>query len=335
MQEFNKCTMSLFCGRQLVLQAIISPLLRHRFNPITLCADHPSPRNYLQYFSRLILQRSCHSETQLEESKRKWTTEFVDSALEKIRSEDKTFYSVSLKEVMKKLQCLSSANISADQIANLMKESPHFLKGKNMEPILKVLQDQGFEGSGIYEILLSFGRITDEDPTELSALLVFLRSIYRTDRKFTRVVTTHPEVLSLIPAKINARVNTLQELFKSDDVLELTIMSPHIIFEDMVTIQDKFDYVFHTMGISQRQMMYSNMFNYSLLHIQTRHVFLERAGFYKKIKKEKGEINSNPLLQDILGLGDKVFAKKFGKMTEQDYKTFAKYFAQEVETYME
>lgn len=58
-------------------------------------------------------------------------------------------------------------------------------------------------------------------------------------------------------------------------------------------------------------------------------------GFIRKSRKKKGEINSNPLLQDILGLSDKVFAKKFGKMTEQDYKTFAKYFAQEVETYME
>lgn len=90
-----------------MLQVIISPFLRHGCNPVTLCANRPSHRIYLQYLLRLIPQRSCHSETQLEESKRKWTTEFVDSALEKIRSEDKTFYSVSLKEVIKKLASMS------------------------------------------------------------------------------------------------------------------------------------------------------------------------------------------------------------------------------------
>ena len=135
----------------------------------------------------------------------------------------------------------------------------------------------------------------------------------------------------MIPDKINARLKTLQELFKSDDVLELTIKSPQIIFEDFETIQEKFDYVFHTMGISQRQMVFSNMFNYSLRHIQTRHAFLERAGFFKKIKKDKGEINTNPLLQDIVGLSDKTFARKFGDMTELDYQTFTKYFALEIE----
>lgn len=319
--------MSLFFGRRCLLQRIMSPLLRD----LDKCGQQKNNPFLLQYHVYYLCLKSCHSKTQPGKIVKNWTPDIVNGILEKLRSEDKTFYSVSLKEAVEKVRFLSNAKVPHDRIEFLLNEAPHFLQGRNMEPVVKVLQDHGFKGPHICDILISFGSITKEDPSELSALLMFLRKIYRTDRKFIKAITSSPGILSVIPDKINARLKTLQELFKSDDVLELTIKSPQIIFEDFETIQDKFDYVFHTMGISQRQMVFSNMFNYSLRHIQTRHAFLERAGFFKKIKKDKGEINTNPLLQDIVGLSDKTFARKFGDMTEQDYQTFAKYFALEIE----
>ncbi|XP_061184593.1 uncharacterized protein LOC133192614 [Saccostrea echinata] len=323
--------MSFRYGRRLIGRAILSSYL-HRGCELS---HNLNLGNYLQstyYAGSFPFQNnSGDSKPQQEVPEKKWSLEYAGGVLEKIRSKDKTFYSVSIKDVIQRIQRLEAAQLSGEQIEWLMEESPYFLQGKNTEPIVNMLQDHGLGGRSICVILLSYGRVTDEDPSVLSDLLMFLRKIYKTDRKFNKAITACPGILSVTPAKITAKINELQELFKSNDVLELTVQSPDILFEDLDTIQEKFDYVYHTMGISQRQMMYSDMFNYPLLHIQTRHAFLDRAGFYKKIKKHKGEINTNPLLQDILGLSDKSFARKYGNMSELDYKTFSQYFALELE----
>ncbi|XP_056010083.1 transcription termination factor 4, mitochondrial-like isoform X2 [Ostrea edulis] len=326
--------MSLFSARQIILQAdVFSPYLQKGWKSLFGKVDHINLKKYTLYLGSVYIQKKCcHNEANPGESAKKWTPAFAGSVLEKMRAEDKTFYSVSVKDVIQKLQCLSNAQLPADEIEELIRESPYFLQGKNIEPVINVLQEHGFEGRSIFDIFMSYSRITDEDPSNLFDSLMFMRKLYKTDRRFNNALTACPEMLTLTKTEINGRIRALQDLFKSDDVLDLTVRSPHIFFEDFETVQEKFDYVFHTMGISQRQMMYSDMFNYPLLHMQTRHTFLERAGFYKKIKKDKGEINTNPLLQDILRLSDKVFAKKFGNMTELDYKTFAQYFVIELDS---
>jgi hypothetical protein len=321
--------MSLF-----ILRAdVILPYLRRGWKSLFEKADHINLQKYTLYSGSLCIQKKCcHTESRPEKYIKKWTPEFAESILEKFRAEDKTFYSLSVKDVIQKLQCLSNAQLPAQEIKELVKKSPYFLQGRNMESIINVLQEHGFEGQSLLDIFLSYSRITDEDPANLSNSLTFIRKLYKTDSRFNKALTACPKILTLSKTRINGRITALQELFKSDDVLELTVKSPHIFFEDFETVEEKFDYVFHTMGISQRQMVCSDMFNYPLLHIQTRHTFLERAGFYRKIKKHKGEINTNPLLQGILRLGDKAFAKKFGNMTELDYKTFAQYFVVELDS---
>ena len=57
-------------------------------------------------------------------------------------------------------------------------------------------------------------------------------------------------------------------------------------------------------------------------HIHARHMFVVRAGFFKKVKNKEAQIDYNPTLDKILDPSDEEFARTFGGMTVTDYQAF-------------
>ncbi|KAK3092093.1 hypothetical protein FSP39_025122, partial [Pinctada imbricata] len=202
---------------------------------------------------------------------------------------------------------------------------------QDLDEVLNLLSEFGFSWKMIQNILQGYSSIVRKDRTKLKDTIEYLQNAFRNEQKLNGTIIANPGILSADSDYIAARLEMLGEWFKHSDVLNLLYKCPSVLFDDVTELQEKYEYVHHVMGISQRQILYSNLFEHSLLHIQARHMFLVRAGFFKKIKKDKGQIDSNARLQDIIDSSDRKFASKFGGMSEQDYICFVEYFQREKE----
>ena len=252
--------------------------------------------------------------------------------LRSLREADVTFYSIHISDVQKRIQALLDSGCTLQQCQNLFMENGYLLKSESFFDYLTLLSESGFNEKLIYRTLSGYGQIVDKDIEKVKATIEHLRKILKSVQSFRNAISVNPGILSLDANIINGRLSILHGWFKQSDSITLIENCPSVLFDEVQVLQDKFDYVHHAMGVSQRQMLYSRLFEHSLFHIQARHTFLVRAGLFKKINKDKGQINTNPMLQDILDTSDAVFAKRFGGMEEIDYKCFVEYFKMEIAT---
>lgn len=257
--------------------------------------------------------------------------EAVKTIYEECKKKDVMIESLGTKHIRSCLIYLTDMNLHIKEVQELMIRSPKVFVSQNLQSTTKFLREYGFSPKQVASIFKRFPDIFDVEFTVISELLESLRKLGFYDVQLLKLVSYNPDIISLRREEIVSRVNELKTLFKSRDILHLIAKSPFILTEDVGQIHSKFNYVFSEMGIAQRQMMYSNLFSHSLGHIRTRHQFLTRAGLYKKVAKDKGEINKNPLLQDILDRNDASFARKFGNMSELEFHTFGKMFEKEME----
>ncbi|XP_064602520.1 transcription termination factor 4, mitochondrial-like [Liolophura sinensis] len=208
---------------------------------------------------------------------------------------------------------------------NMLVSSPNLLKRSKtqMSKLVDLFLVYGFTNNQTALILKS-GVATSMKTNRLKEGFDAFRKIGMRDQKLPRILSNFPELLTQDPSALTHRVTLLKELFKTDDIVPLIVGSPNIVFEDWSNILKLFRYVFFDMGIKQRQMVTSKLFSYSLNFVRTRHIFLVRAGFHVRPRKEDDPVrNTNPRLSDILDTSDAHFAKMFGHMSLKDYKAFA------------
>lgn len=257
--------------------------------------------------------------------------EAVNTIYGECTKKDVMIQSFGTEHIRSCLIYLTDMNLHIKEVQELMILSPKIFVSQNLQSTTEFLREYGFSPKQVASIFKCFPDILDMDFTVISKLLESLRKLGFYDVQLLKLVSYNPDIISLRTEEIVSRVNELKALFKSRDILNLIAKSPFILTEDIAQIHSKFNYIFSEMGITQRQMMYCNLFSHSLGHIRTRHQFLMRAGLYKKVAKDKGEINKNPLLQDILDRNDAEFARKYGNMSELEFHTFGKMFEKEME----
>lgn len=257
--------------------------------------------------------------------------EAVKTIYGECKKKDVMIQSLGTEHIKSCLIYLTDMNLHIKEVEELMIRSPKVFVSQNLQSTTEFLREYGFSPKQVASIFKRFPDILDVDFTVISDLLESLRKLGFYDVQLLKLVSYNPDIISLRTEEIVSRVNELRTLFKSRDILHLIAKSPFVLTEDIGQIHSKFNYVFNEMGITQRQMMYSNIFSHSLGHIRTRHQFLTRAGLYKNVAKDKGEINKNPLLQDILDSNDAKFARKYGNMSKLEFHTFGKMFEKEME----
>lgn len=238
---------------------------------------------------------------------------------------DKMVLSLSEQDISKCIRFLEGIEMPPTNIQKLLASHPEILwiEEKTWEVILTFLSTYGLSNDILCQILEKFPTILQLPPRALNSVIESLRQIGIYDQSLQQIIKTYPEIFLLSPSTITKRTKQLGLLFKMDDVLLLIRKSPLILAENWENIEKKFHYVFGTMGITQPQMRHSNLFSYSLEHIQIRHLWVERCGFFKKCKAKEDK-KLNPRLDLIIDSSDQNFAKKFGNMTLKEYKTFSK-----------
>ncbi|XP_052060700.1 uncharacterized protein LOC127700988 [Mytilus californianus] len=281
--------------------------------------------------------RHCVSEAALTNAKERVTTNYeiqieetIDKTYDYYKSCDIMIVSLGKDRVKDCIQHLINLKFEIKDIEQLMLTSPKILLSEDMCTLTKQFREYGFSPKQLVLILSKCPEILDMNFETFCKNLEIFRRIGFSDDVLMALVVSSPMILLLQQKDVLQRVDELKKLFLSKSVLQLIVKSPLVLSEDINVIHLKYDYVSHEMGASPGQMMRSNLFSHSLEYIKCRHQFLSRAGLYKKVTKDTGEIGKNPSLKEILDTSEGIFAKKHGKMTVAEYQTFVKIFEKEM-----
>lgn len=256
--------------------------------------------------------------------------EIVDSLLQYGSERDKMVMLLPKAEVSKQVTALSEIGLLRSDIISLHKYPDVVKNLSKVTESLTILMKYGCTKNDIMKIVNSYPDIVLLSKEKITEVLEHLQSIGFNISSILKMIKSNPAVLGSDLSGAYQRIEDLKELFKTKDTLKLLEKSPSLLFVDMQEILQRFNYVYHEMGITQRQMMHSRLFSYPVEHIHARHMFLVRAGFFRKLKKKQGQIDHNPKLDQILDTSDAEFAKRFGNMSALDYQTFKKLLIKDV-----
>lgn len=281
--------------------------------------------------------RHCASEAALTNTKERVTTNYeiqieetTDKIYEYYRSCNIMIVSSGKERIKDYVQHLINLKLKIKDIEQLMLTSPKILIKEDTCTLTKQLREYGFSPKQLVHILSKFPDILDMNFETFLKNLEIFRNIGLSDDVLMALVVSDPTILLLEQEYVIHRVDDLKKMFLSKSVLQLIVKSPLVLTEDINMIHSKYEYVSNRMGATPGQVIRSYLFSHSLDYIKCRHQFLTRAGLYKKITKDTGEIGKNPSLREMLDTSDEIFAKKHGKMTVAEYQTFVKIFQKEM-----
>merc|ERR1712168_229899 len=101
-----------------------------------------------------------------------------------------------------------------------------------------------------------------------------------------KLICYSPIFLSLTQNEIETRLNDLVTYFSKKYVYQLVANSPSTLIESWEDIESRIEYITRVMGLPIKSILATPyFFSYSLQHIKTRHVLLQRMGLYVKPDK--------------------------------------------------
>ena len=220
---------------------------------------------------------------------------------------------------------LIKEKIPPQHIAEGLKAKPDLID-KNLdmwETALTLVRDYGFKDNQVMPVVYAHNKLFQGKAEKLYEIGETLRRIGFRDGALHKVITKCPELLSMKSKQITNRYNELLRAFKKVEIVYLILESPNLLIDQWEDIKEVRDYVSEEMGIGYAAMAKCNIFNYSLLHVQTRHMCLMRLGYYQ-VPDPKGIIlNENASLKQIVQYGNKSYAKKLAKISLEEYQAFA------------
>ncbi|XP_076457538.1 transcription termination factor 4, mitochondrial-like [Babylonia areolata] len=233
--------------------------------------------------------------------------------------------SFPLPQVEKLVEGLRQCGWQSAHILSLLSTHPSFLHHRrSLLPNVQLLSTLGFEVREVRAIVESLPLIAQTPKSQILQAMDALRDLGFGEDTVFRAVSSHPPLLLASRATLSERVTALRQLFKSADVVALVMKCPRLLTDPWKEVKAKFDYVFHQMGVTQKQMLHAALFNHSLSYIQQRHTFLVRAGFFSTAKRQQGERSPNARLDQIITSSDKEFCRRFGNFDVAEYRVFCR-----------
>lgn len=110
------------------------------------------------------------------------------------------------------------------------------------------------------------------------------------------------------------------------------MLSPNILIDSQHIINAKINYFDKNMRVDVTDVTKSTAFAHDLRTIETRHVFLERLGLYKKrsLKADPLEQSKNPRMHRIMDTTDDEFAEKVCSVTIDEFEVFKVLYEKEM-----
>ena len=248
----------------------------------------------------------------------------VDELVERSLDRDRMIAVLPKSELHEHITTLVEAGLQKSDILNLHKYPELIKKLGPLTETITFFLEYGIPKENISNIVNNCPKALHKTKTEISSRIEKLHALGFTSHLIIKMICNYPAILDNDLSLIPQRIEDLKTLFKTKDTYKFLEKSPDLLFCDYNHIVQRFNYVYTVMGITQPQMRHSNLFSYPLEHIHARHMFVERAGFFKVFARKKGQIDTNPSLDTIIDTSDEEFVNKFGNMSVKDYHTFKK-----------
>lgn len=189
----------------------------------------------------------------------------------------------------------------------------------------------GLNPSSVLKLVEKCPELYNIKDSQLQQSIGNLRKLGLVEGSLQRVVTHHPQILTMKMKKINHLVLFLKEkcLFTTQQVTDILRNSPAVIQEDLEQLHYKFQYVYFRMGVKQAEMVKSRLFRFTLDEVRNRHCFLERRGMYETPDKKGQTTVVNPKLSSILCVDQDSFVTQVAKATAEEFDIFQRLMARE------
>lgn len=257
-------------------------------------------------------------------------TKLSELIISRAKSVDIMVLSEPQKQVEGVILGLHHLGLEPSDILSLLSTHPTFLiNQRQLLPNIDLLFSLGLDVHQVKEVMRQFPGLVKVTAGQISDIADALRDGSFREKSLAKVIAGNPSIFLLTKASVYHRLMKLRELFKSSDVVTVVVNSPGVLTMDWDDMQALFDYVFHDMQITQKQMVYASLFSHPLQRVKRRHAFLVRAGLFDMSKRKEGEKSPNARLDQIVDTSDEEFCAKFGKFAVQEYRTFCKLYEKE------
>lgn len=236
--------------------------------------------------------------------------------------------------------------VRPSDIINALDISPELL---NRSPLqwdncFKELKSHGFTQRDCLNMVTAYPYLfTLVDNNELSLRMAQWMNCQLGYDNVLDLLAVCPQFLSVTGDELSRRIPLLSSLGKlrGKNVTRLLQNCPSLLFGNWKDAEAKLDYVENVMKIDTKKENLTRcyMFNRSLDEIQTRHMFLQRAGIYVTPGKNKGTKveqrqkpwSKNPSLSHITDTSDEVFISEVAPdLTLEELEVFREMYSEEL-----
>lgn len=228
---------------------------------------------------------------------------------------------------------LEELGFTEDEMKMLISAQPELMnKPLNLwNDIVGSLYVGGFTKADILNILEKWPKVLSMKKKELdNNILTWLRCGFG-QSLLVDIITTNPSFLQVNSVFVSKRIKQYQLHFESKKrVGKLFLIAPNTLEDSWRSICDKLNYL-DEFCTEKSDVVASGVLAHSLFHIQLRHEFLIRAGFYKRPQKNfRKQLSRNPKLTSIVNTSDKNFVNNSG-LSMFEYRVFEEIFKEQFE----
>lgn len=219
----------------------------------------------------------------------------------------------------------------AEHLYDTVSKSKGGTTSRHVLSTLSALIVLGLNPSSVLKLVEKCPELYSVKESQLQQRIENLRKLGLVEGSLQRVVTYHPQILTMKIKKINHLVLFLKEkcLFTTQQVTDILRNSPAVIQEDLDQLHYKFQYVYFRMGLKQAEMVKSRLFRFTLDEVRNRHCFLERRGMYETPDKKGQSTIVNPKLSSILNVDQDMFVTQVAKATVEEFSVFQRLMERE------
>jgi hypothetical protein len=197
--------------------------------------------------------------------------------------------------------------------------------------ILQNLNTYGIKDVHLTNTLKSYDDWTVLTRDQLSQMFQMFRELAFTSEIYLEVISRNPKLISIEKRTLEVRLNDFKLFFTNKQLDRLLVRTPDLLTCNFDSFDYKFNYLFTLMGSSQDEQSRTNVYNHSIEHIRSRHLFLKRSGFFDKPNKKGISKVKNPKLKEIMdtNLNEYLRVCTNNLFDSKQFETFCDYLREE------
>lgn len=206
---------------------------------------------------------------------------------------------------------------------------------RSVETVYKALENNGFTHENCSKIITTHPQVLSLRKEQIEYRLQIWNMAKFSRTQYYDLFVQCPEILDFDDEKmITKRYTQLQSIVATPkNVWRILMSSPNVLVDDIRSTEAKVNYVVEEMMADVTDLVKSGVLGLPLDKIKTRHMLLVRLGLYKKRNLKASELNTNknPRLFRIMDACDEEFAIKTCGISMKELNAFNELYERELE----